>query len=219
MQQRAGRVARTDEQRAAACFQTFFQRGVAVHAVRQARIQRQGRCEHRAEEIDRDGHTPFFPPQQQRHHDKNRHRDGRRHTQAEELHDLGIAPQAVIHAHQAVDDLIAAYKEKAAGDQQAVVFGKRGTPRDERPWQHIRHRHHNDVERDQYLLSEPLCKGGNMAQQNFITNLYLHPALLQARWYACKARRPDGPVRGGARKQPPRRLILSYFTPSCHKSH
>ena len=62
-----------------------------------------------------------------------------------------------------------------------------------------------------YLLSEPLCKGGNMAQQNFITNLYLHPALLQARWYACKARRPDGPVRGGARKQPPRRLILSYF--------
>lgn len=52
-----------------------------------------------------------------------------------------------------------------------------------------------------------------MAQQNFITNLYLHPALLQARRYACKTRRPDGPVRGGARKQPPRRLILSYFTP------
>jgi len=30
-----------------------------------------------------------------------------------------------------------------------------------------------------------------MAQQNFITNLYLHPALLQARRYACKARRAE----------------------------
>ena len=76
---------------------------------------------------------------------------------------------------------------------------------------YIRHRHHNDVERDQYLLSEPLCKGGNMAQQNFITNLYFILPFLPRR-YACKARRPDGPVRGGARNS----LRAAWFFPILH---
>ena len=79
-------------------------------------------------------------------------------AQSEELDNLSISPQAVVHAHQPVDNFVAAHKEKAAGYQQAVVLGKRGTAVDHHPWKDVGKCNYNNVKRNQNLFSKSLGK-------------------------------------------------------------
>ena len=120
MQQGGGRVAGADDHGAPGLFAGALEGDVAVHPVGQAGIQRKRGGEQGAEEIHRNGDAPLAEDHQRAYH-KHRHRNHRCQTKPEKFHDFGVPPQAVVHAHKAVYDLVAADEEKAAGDHQTLV--------------------------------------------------------------------------------------------------
>ena len=126
---------------------------IPVHTVGKPGIKGQCGCKQGAQAINRHRYPPLTEYEQRPHH-KQGHCHCRRHAQPEKLHDFRIPPQAVVHAEQAIHDLIAADKEKAAGHQQAGIVLILHPPIDEHPGHHIGDRNNNHIEQDQHLLAK-----------------------------------------------------------------